>query len=155
MAQKLAYAEGDVFAVPLGGGGYAVGVVARMNGRGAVLGYFFEQRYELAPTLAGVGELDAVDNALIAIFGDLGLIRGKWPVLGRLPGWRRQEWPMPAFGRHEQVTGRYFRVEYDDDDPSSRPSEVEIPRHEFDRLPEDGMAGFGFIEARLTRLSTL
>jgi hypothetical protein len=43
-------------------------------------------------------------------------------------------------------------VEYADDDPNSRPREVEIPREEFERLPEDGLAGFGFIEARLSRL---
>ena len=152
MAPKLQYAEGDVFAVPLREGGYGVGVVARTNGEGAVLGYFFGQRHEEPPKLADLGEPHAVDNVLVAIFGDLGLIRGKWPIVGQLPAWRREEWPMPAFGRYEQLTGRYVRVEYTDDDPNSRPTEVEISRDEFERLPEDGMAGFGFIEARLTRL---
>jgi hypothetical protein len=152
MARKLPYSEGDVFAVPLGDGGYGVGVVARMNGQGAVLGYFFGQRYDEPPELGDVGELSAVDNVLVQVFGDLGLIRGKWPVVGALPGWLREEWPMPAFGRHEELTGRYLRVEYADDDPNSRPREVEVSREEFEHLPEDGMAGFGFIEARLTRL---
>jgi hypothetical protein len=135
--------RGDAFAVPLREGGYGVGVVARMDGKGAVLGYFFGQRYDEPPELADVGELDAVDNVLVAIFGDLGLIRGKWPVVGRLPGRRHEEWPMPAFGRHEQLTGRYLRVEYDDDDPNSRPREVEIPREEFDRLPRTAWLGSG------------
>lgn len=152
MARKLTYSEGDVFAVPLGDGGYAAGVVARMNGKGAVLGYFFGQRYVDPPELADVGELSAVDNVLVQIFGDLGLMRGKWPVVGQLLGWRREEWPMPAFGRHEELTGRYLRVEYADDDPNSRPREVAVSREEFEHLPEDGLAGFGFTEARLTRL---
>jgi hypothetical protein len=45
-----------------------------------------------------------------------------------------------------------FRVEYSDDDPNSQLREAPIPKEEFARLPEDGAAGFGFIEARLTRL---
>jgi hypothetical protein len=151
-ARRLTYREGDVFAVPLRAGGYGVGVVARMNGEGAVLGYFFGRRYDEPPELADVGGLAAGDNILTAIFGDLGLIRRNWPVVGRVRGWRREEWPMPAFGRREQLTGDYLRVEYADDDPSSRPREVQVTREEFERLPEDGLAGFAFIEARLTRL---
>ncbi len=150
--QKLPYREGDVFAVPLRDGGYGIGIVARMDGKGAVLGYFFDRRYEAAPAAADVGRLTALDAVLIQIFGDVGLVRGTWPVIGQLRDWRREEWPMPAFGRHEELTGRYFRVEYSDDDPNSRPHEVPISQEEFERLPEDGAAGFGFIEARLTRL---
>lgn len=52
----------------------------------------------------------------------------------------------PAFGRYEELTGQRFRVEYSDDDPSSLPREVSISQEEFERLPEDGAAGFGFIE---------
>lgn len=150
--RKLPYSEGDVFAVPLRDGGYGIGLVARMNGKGAVLGYFFGSRYDTVPNIAEVGELSALDAVLIQIFGDLGLIRGAWPVFGRLPGWQREEWPMPAFGRREALTGRCFRVEYPDDDPNGRPREVPISSEECDRLPEDGAAGFAFVEARLTRL---
>lgn len=152
MAQKVRYREGDVFAVPLRDGGYGVGVVARSKGKGPVLGYFFGPRYDDVPDLDEVARLEAVDNVLVQKFGDLGLIRGKWPVIGSLPEWRREGWPMPAFGRHEELTGRYLRVEYADEDPNSRPREVEISREEFEHLPEDGLAGFGFTEARLTRL---
>jgi hypothetical protein len=121
MAGKLPYSEGDIFALPLRDGGYGLGVVARMNGKGAVFGYFFGRRYDEPPALAEVGELDPIDNVWVPIFGDLGLTRGTWPVVGPLPGWQRAEWPMPAFGRHEELTGRYLRVEYGDDDPNSRP----------------------------------
>lgn len=150
--RKLPYREGDVFAVPLRDGSCGLGVVARMNGKGAVLGYFFGPRYDEPPELADVGDLSAVDNVLVQIFGDVGLIRGNWSVIGQLPGWRREEWPMPVFGRREELTGRCWRVEYDDDDPNSRPHEVEVSPEECERLPEDGLAGFGFIEARLSRV---
>jgi Immunity protein 26 len=152
MAKRVRYQEGDVFAVPLRDGGYGVGVVARASSKGPVLGYFLGPRRDDVPELSEVEDLEAVDNVLVQKFGDLGLIRGKWPLIGHLPGWRREQWPMPAFGRHEELTGRYLRVEYADDDPNSRPREVEISRDEFEHLPEDGLAGFGFTEARLTRL---
>lgn len=150
--RKLPYREGDVIAVPLRDGGYAVGVAARLNGKGAVVGYFFGQRYGDVPDLDEIGELNREEAVLIQTLGDLGLIRGTWPVIGQLPGWRREEWPMPVFGRREELTGRCFRVEYPDGDPNGRPREVPISSEECDHLPEDGAAGFGFIEARLTRL---
>jgi hypothetical protein len=152
--RDLPYREGNVFAVPLRDGGFGIGVAARMDGKGAVLGYFFDRRYGRPPGIADVGDLSALDAVLVQIFGDLGLVRGTWPVIGPLPDWRREGWPMPAFGRHEELTGRYFRVEYSDDDPNSRPRETPISQEEFERLPEDGAAGFGFIEARLNRLLT-
>jgi hypothetical protein len=54
--------------------------------------------------------------------------------------------------RAEQLSGSYLRVEYADDDPNTRPREVEVSREEFERLPEDDLAGFRYVEARLTRL---
>jgi hypothetical protein len=54
MARKLPDSEGDGFAVPLRDGGYAIGVVARMDRKGSVLGYFFGPRYDEPPKLAEV-----------------------------------------------------------------------------------------------------
>ena len=152
MAGELAYAEGDVFAVPLQDGAYGLGVVARMDGKGAVLGYFFGERHEQLPQLSDISELSAADNVLIKIFGDLGLENQTWPVIGPLPQWRRENWPMPAFVRHASLTATYFSVEYEDDDPNSHPQEREISREEYEYLPENGLAGSGFVEQRLTRL---
>ncbi len=151
MGDSVPYREGDLFAVPLDGGGYGVGLVARANRDGVVAGYFFGDRFAQPPDpddLAAVGPKDAI---LIKSFGDLGLVRGEWPVIGQLPGWRREDWPMPAFGRQEPLTGRFLRVEYSDDDPNASPREVQISQAEFDDLPEDGLAGFEFIQKRLSQ----
>lgn len=59
---------------------------------------------------------------------------------------------MPAFGRAEPLTGRLLRVEYRDDDPNSPPREVEVSRPEFEALPEEGLAGFEFMQKRLSRV---
>ena len=149
---SVPYSEGDLFAVPLDGGGYGVGTVARMNGDGAVTGYFFGPRRDDVPSREEVEGLTAEGAILVQTFGDLGLMSGSWPIVGRLPGWRREDWRMPAFGRRDALTGRCFRVEYADDDPNSMPHEVEISAQECEQLPEDGAAGSGFIEARLSRL---
>lgn len=50
------------------------------------------------------------------------------------------------------MTDRYFRVEYADNDPNSLPREYLISQEEFQRLPEDGLAGFRFVEALLAQL---
>lgn len=149
------YSEGDLFAVPLSEGRYAVGIVARSDAKGAVLGYFFGP-VQLDPNhLPGAEELDhlrASDAVLVKVFGDLGLVHGNWPIIGQLPSWQREDWPMPALARREELTGRYLRVQYPDDDPNGQPVEVPIEREEYERLPEDGLAGSAWLEARLNNL---
>jgi len=81
--RKRPYTEGDWIAVPLTGGGFAVGVVARANRKGGLLGYFFGSRYQTLPSVASVAGHRAEDAILVRIFGDLGLIDGRWPVLGK------------------------------------------------------------------------
>lgn len=146
------YTEGDLFAVPLDGGGYSIGLVARVDGEGAVFGYFFGSRFDELPMGEELGGLSPNDIALVRAFGDLGILRGDWPVIGQLPGWQREEWPSPVFGRRESLTGRLLRVEYADDKPSGRAREVEISEAELERLPEDGLAGFEFMQERLSRM---
>lgn len=62
MARKLPYSEGDVFAVALRDGGYGTGVVARMDGKGSVLGYFFGRRYDKPPELADVRSVRGLET---------------------------------------------------------------------------------------------
>ena len=144
--------EGDLFAVPLTFGGYALGVAARVGSQGAVLGYFFGRWFESVPHADDVGQLAPSQAVLVQRFGDLGFTRGSWRVIAQLPGWGREDWPMPAFGRREEFTGRCIRVEYSDDDPNSLSRSVDVEPEECDRLPEDGAAGYGFVEAKLSTL---
>ncbi|MGH2377209.1 MAG: immunity 26/phosphotriesterase HocA family protein [Candidatus Limnocylindria bacterium] len=134
--------EGDAYAVPLPGGGYATVVVARVAPKsGVTLGYFFGPR---APTVPDVGSLEGLRPHMATLtskFGDLGIVQGTWPRIGRVPDWDRRQWPMPLFKRREPIGGRLWRVEYDADNPNSTPRESPIGEAEAAALPEDGLHG--------------
>jgi hypothetical protein len=152
VARRLPYGDGDWFAVPLRDDvGFALGVVARHDHRGGVIGYFFGERFEELPLLESVGSLRAQDAVRVMRFGDLGLVKGQWPILGRLDGWSAEEWPMVAFGRRE-LTGRAFRVVYSPDDLRGPMAEELISDDECDRLPRDALSGAGAVERVLTAL---
>jgi hypothetical protein len=148
--KRLPYEDGDCFAVPLRNGGYGVGLVARHDGRGGVVGYLFGPRTDEIPTLDDVAGLRARDAVRVVRFGDLGLVRGKWPILGRLDGWLAEDWPLPDFGRRG-LDGT-FRVIYSTDHLAGPALEERISDHECNRLPRDALSGAGAVERVLTSL---
>lgn len=152
VAGRGEYQEGDCFAVPLRSDGFAVGVVARSNPAGVLLGYFFGPKRSAVPTIAEMQGLSPEKATVIRKFGHLGLRGGKWPIIGRLPGWDRISWPMPAMIRYEELTGRTLRVYYDPDDPNRVLREEVVPPGVAEQGPKDGLAGAGFRETVLTRL---
>jgi hypothetical protein len=151
---RINYSEGDWFAVPLRDGGFAVGVVARANPKAALLGYFFGPRREAVPSLEELAALKASDADLVGKFGHLGLTKGKWPIIGRIPDWDRNDWPMPVFVRYEELTGRSFNVFYDNDDPAKLVREEQVAPGAGEQGPKDGLMGAGYVERVLTRLLT-
>ena len=133
-------------------GGFAVGVVARASAGGVLLGYFFGPRLVAVPSLDEVADLAAADAVFVCRFGHLGLVQGKWPVLGRLEAWESCAWPMPVFVRYEELSGRSFRVVYADDNPNELVREHQVPPGDSEQGPTDDMFGAGAVEIRLTGL---
>jgi hypothetical protein len=146
------YHEGDLFAVPLREGGFALGLVARANRDGVLFGYFFGPKYDSLPSLDLVGTLRVDDAILIRMFGHLGLLRGEWPILGQVPGWCRSDWYIPGLYRCEELTGRSFLVFYDDRNPNHMIREEELAPDSAVNQPKDGLSGAGAIEIVLTSL---
>lgn len=146
---KLPYSEGSVFLVPLRNGGYARGVVARTSLEGKVLfGYFFGPRL-VSTDVAGLHGLNPGDAILRVVFGDLGLIKGEWPIYGTVPNWQRSEWRMPDFVR--RAPGLKPKVvRYADADPTRVEAEYEID-NDFG-LATDSLFGYGALEIKLTKL---
>ena len=142
---------GSWAAVPLrNDAGYAVVLVARVGGAGAVLlGYFFGPRRPHVPALSDVLHYRPGDAVLIAMFG---LGNAQWPQLGEHPAWDPAEWPIPTFGRVVDPPGIGVRVEYPDDDPGATPKETRISVEAAKELPADRYSGPGAIEIHLTKL---
>jgi Immunity protein 26 len=147
----LPYDEGTWFAVPLRQGGYGVGVVARHSGEGVVLIYLFGPRRERPPQLREVERLASTDAVKVAQAGDLGLIEGSWPIIGKSLSWRRCEWPMPEFLRKDDITRTAWLVTRSDDNPNKVLSEKRVP---FDTtgFERDFLSGAGAVEIKLTKL---
>jgi hypothetical protein len=151
--KKLPYKEGDWIAVPIENDKYIVGKVARSDGRGLVLGYFFEPALDKVPPLDAVNKLQPSDAALIRKFGDLGLIRYGWPVIGQTGEWRREEWPVPVFSQIDIIdSSKTYKVYYDDNVDMNSRKTVRVPPDEIVGLPQDGLSGCGALQTRLERI---
>ncbi|MCC6552145.1 MAG: immunity 26/phosphotriesterase HocA family protein [Polyangiaceae bacterium] len=89
-------ALGTAFLVPLRDGGFALGVLARADKKGSAFGYFFGPRVSSAAEV----RLDRVvpeDALLVGMFGDLEIIRGNWPIIGKIDTWSPDRWSMPPY----------------------------------------------------------
>lgn len=153
---RVKYGEGQWFAVPLRTGGYAPGILVRGSPKfKGGLGYFFPFRYDQPPAATAVGHLDPRQAILIHWFGDLGIIEGRWPLINTDRPFRREDWPVPRFGRvHAVDPNSGYVTEYSQDDDGSRVpiAETRVPVAEIAGLPEVGTASAGFIEVKLAML---
>jgi hypothetical protein len=116
------------------------------------MGYFFGPPRDAVPTLEDAKGLTAGDAVLVCQFGHLGLKTKKWPVLGRRDDWDPADWPMPVFGRYEELTGRSFLVHYAEDDPNKFIGEELVAAAVAMQAPKDSLFGDVFLEIRLARL---
>ena len=150
MVDVLPYTEGTVFSLPLREGGFARGVVTRAAPEGAVLyGYFFGPKLS-SPDERREDRLRPDTAIAQMIFGDLGLLNGEWKIIGELPNWDRDAWPMPDFVRRDPVGKRAWRVRRSDTDPSKIDSEEPVSFET--NLPPNTSSGYGAVEIKLTQL---
>jgi hypothetical protein len=131
-------------------GGYARGVVARLNGKGLVFGYFFGPKLN-SPDEASFRGLNPHQAVNVGKFGDLSLINREWIQLGQIENWNADEWPMPPLIRVNEITGRAFLSRYDDH-TFRCVDEEEVSPTVVDEYPYDRTMGAGAIEIRLTKL---
>ena len=106
--RRLPYTEGDRFAVPLEDGGYAIGLIAVLSSdRVGGLGYFFPPRFHTVPQSDACGRLRPDEAVLICQFGDLGIIQGAWPLIGKVRPWNRQEWIVTRYSYYNDTYNYY------------------------------------------------
>ncbi len=142
-------ALGTMFLVPLRDSGFALGVLARADGKGSAFGYFFGPRM-LGPDDIRPEAVTPERALLVGMFGDLELLRGNWPVVGAVERWNHDLWALPPLSRVDENAGRAWLSMYDDSLQCL--SEKEIDPTEALRYPNDRLMGAGAVEIRLTKL---
>ena len=151
--KKLNYCSGDCFIVPLRSGGFARGLVVRLNGKGRVFGYFFGPIIAARSVVIDTADLRPDKAILVCQFGDLGLLKREWKVFGHLPRWMPDEWPMPKFLHIDKAGDMAFFRKYDDNTLKFISEErVPLSSITIGNVPEDGLMGAGFVEIRLTNI---
>lgn len=148
--------NGSLFIVMNEGRRVGLGLIARGNGRPIRLGYFFPLAVLGDTNDIGSLSLTPSQAVLVRKFGDLEIRRGNWPVIGELPGFSKDAWPMPKFERYlEGYDGTEKRIitEYDEERLSEYIFELEASQ-----LPKDydltfvvygGLAGAFSLAAQL------
>ncbi|HTA39862.1 MAG TPA: Imm26 family immunity protein [Candidatus Acidoferrales bacterium] len=89
---KRPYREGDWFAVPLGDGRFAAGIVTHGT-RNAINGSFFGPARETTPALEELAALRPEDAVWSGRFSDRSIVEQRWPVIGHRAGFIRAQWP--------------------------------------------------------------
>lgn len=148
--RKLPYNEGSCFVLPLRDVGCARGVVARMDGKGGIFGYFFGPRLSSIET-ARIDDLKPADAILLGQVGDLGLLKGEWTVIGQIRPWNRHEWPLPPLIRYDEKARRAWLCHYDED-TLSRTHVEEVSPTLVDSYPEEVVMGYVAAAIRVTKL---
>jgi hypothetical protein len=139
-----------------------VGRVARLAPQGdVILAYFFGPRRKLVPKLDEIEHLEPSEAFKVIRVSELGLVDGRWPIIGDSSRWERERWPIPAFIRREPmiraslrgatITPKAWRVVYSEDDPNSVPAESCIA-YETDGLEPDRLYGHRAAEVYLSQI---
>jgi len=152
----IKYSEGQWFAVPLRDGGYALGIIVRGNYKTkGGLGYFFGPRYAKVPDAEKTFEKKPEEAVLIALFGDLGIISGRWPLVQSTRPFSVEDWPIPLFSAPIRLIPEkaYIREYQQDDSGVLRIARQEVvDLKDVVNLPSDKSMGGGSVETRLSEL---
>ena len=151
---KINYAEGNCFAVPLCEGGYARGVVARMNKKGFVLGYFFGPKFTKLDDVRVTPDMIPANSIDVTLFSYLGLVTNEWTVIGKIDPWIREDWPIPIFGFVEPILKKWGELRYTSEkDLSSIPAYSQrVSVEEASQHLESGLSGAEAVERYLAHI---
>jgi hypothetical protein len=150
---RVKYGEGDLFAVPLDGGGYGTVLVSRRARSLLALGYFYGPRRPRTPLAAELVGLEPSSAVWVALFSALGIRDGDWPRIGHLDGWDRARWPVPGFRAGSLLLAdQPIRIDLDDNDISLEVGRRLVSREEWGSLAEDdGVNGYRAAEIVLSK----
>ncbi len=73
---------------------------------------------------------------------------GKWRIIGSMPNWNRDEWPLPTFFRNDLLLGTVL-VRFSDDDLVRPAEEHRYKGGDYQFTDEDSTSGSKAVEIRL------
>lgn len=150
MPRRGKLTEGSLLGVPLAGGAWGLGVVARVTDDGwTCLGYFYGPYPDL-PRVEQAAAVRAKTAILVGLFGARGYQTGRWLLIGLMPGFDRAAWPLPEFRSADPLRGGFQKVIYGEDLMS--PRFTSMRGSDSALMPDAGLMGDGFVEIRLSRL---
>ena len=139
---KRPYREGDWFAIPLGDGRFAAGIVTHGT-RKAIYGSFFGSARAAIPQLEELAALRPADALWSGRFSDRAIVQQRWPVIGAQPGFVRSDWgaaqPAPAAGpglMERRLAALAAGTAFEPARLSVRDVRSPIEPHAFDRIPD-------------------
>ncbi|WP_437491795.1 Imm26 family immunity protein [Sorangium sp. So ce1014] len=133
-------------------GGYGTGFVARANGMGEVFGYFFGPRRSTIFSDDATRTLRPEDAVMMRLFGDLGLIRREWPIIGTDSELDISRWKMPGFVYRDDTTGKTWIRYYDERRLGLFVREEPCDPAMEKSLPMDGLSGQVALEVHLDKI---
>ena len=141
--------------MPLEGGHYAVGVVARAPKRGGTLfGYFFGPARNAIPSPSELA-YSPEDAVYVCRFYDEPLTTRHWPIIHSSTTWNRSEWPMPEFHNPHShwLVGHGIAVQYAEENPDRCVGQREITvDEESDYPPDEGVFPDSHLKYRMEEL---
>lgn len=154
-SQKIDIQTGDWFLVPLDEGCFALGIVALVQNL-VVLGYFFPKVYVEVPSKAEINQWKYTDAIFIHLTSGWYLENGKWPIIHHSLDFKKSSWPLTDFGSIDSLDPKIaYRTRYIDGNIGQLGYRWSVSPEEIVGLPQDGLAGVGFVELRLRRLLQL
>lgn len=150
--KKVKYVDGDIFVFPLRNNGFGVGLIAHHN-KGMIVGYFLNEKFKRIPKTDELNlKFEKKNIIYICIFGQLGLKNEEWKLIGRLDKFKKEDWPIPEFKRSVMfLEETWLGVSYDKE-LSIDTIERKITKEVAENMPDDGLAGHGFVEIKMTKL---
>jgi hypothetical protein len=147
----IANIMGNIFSIPLEDKGYLLGLIARQH-KNIALGYFFNNNYLNIPKNIQECIIDKDNVCLIGLFGILGIKNNKWKIIGKLPDWNINDWPLPPLKQQDPLLNIYYKITYDD--TLKEIKRTKINKEEAEKLYSGGIHGYGAIEIILNKTLT-
>ncbi len=147
---KNNYNEGDLFGVPISTSEFIIGLIVKVNNN-KMLCYFFSRK--VSSLTDSKIEIERDEVLLVIMCSALGLDKKHWKLIGRYNNWDAKDWKVPNFKRIDIITNKCYEIIYNDSLEEIDSKEV-ADCASLDDFPEDGLAGYGYVEKRLSRLLT-